>query len=171
MKDIWYADKRDLIKWGVLLRLASLFDAERILQVAYYRYSDWKQKQILINDRPFEIPQEVISHFRDIRSVSNINSKQERCVVFLDPDTGLEPQNSPKLDHVLESEVSDIWEAMEMSDLLVLYQHQTNRNGQPWIEPKRNQLAEAIDIPTQSIKIAEGSSIAKDVVFLYAQKV
>ena len=32
MRDRWYADSRDLIKWGVLLRLAESFDARRVLQ-------------------------------------------------------------------------------------------------------------------------------------------
>ncbi|WP_157844579.1 hypothetical protein [Dehalococcoides mccartyi] len=34
MKDKWYGDKRDLVKWGVLLTLAKMFSARRILQVA-----------------------------------------------------------------------------------------------------------------------------------------
>jgi hypothetical protein len=36
MKDEWYGDKRDLVKWGVLLHLAATFKATRILQVPYY---------------------------------------------------------------------------------------------------------------------------------------
>ena len=39
MKDIWYADNRDIIKWSVLLRLAEQYKAAQILQVAYYRPS------------------------------------------------------------------------------------------------------------------------------------
>ena len=27
MRDIWYADNRDLIKWGVLFRLAERYEA------------------------------------------------------------------------------------------------------------------------------------------------
>jgi len=37
VKDKWYGDKRDLVKWGILLTLAKMFSARRILQVAYYR--------------------------------------------------------------------------------------------------------------------------------------
>ena len=41
MRDIWYADNRDLIKWGALFHLARVFEAVRILQVAYYRASEF----------------------------------------------------------------------------------------------------------------------------------
>jgi len=37
MKDIWYADKRDLVKWSVLLKLDEINQIDRISQIAYYR--------------------------------------------------------------------------------------------------------------------------------------
>jgi len=37
MRDKWYADNRDLVKWGVLLTLAERHAAKHILQVLYYR--------------------------------------------------------------------------------------------------------------------------------------
>ena len=92
---------------------------------------------------------------------------EERCIVFLDPDIGLEPQH-PTLDHVLESEAKTIWEDTKSGDVYVLYQHRFfDRN---WVELKRSQLARAIESPEQSIKIAHGPQIARDVVFFYAQK-
>lgn len=94
---------------------------------------------------------------------------QERCIVFLDPDTGLEPRN-PTLDHVLGSEAQAIWDVMKSGDVFAFYQHQTNRAGQPWIEPKRLQLAQAIGVPEQALKIASGPDIAQDVVFFYVEK-
>ena len=33
MKDEWYGDNRDLVKWGALLELARRFDASCIIQV------------------------------------------------------------------------------------------------------------------------------------------
>lgn len=192
MRDSWYSDKKDLVKWGVLFRLAKLFDAPRILQVAYYRPSEWED--IVIDGQQDNIPQEVIAHFRDMRNVASINSnirvtvydplfqnrdtylqgvlafisvyQEERCVVFLDPDTGLEPQN-PSLDHILESEVRAIWEGMKSTDLLVVYQHRTNRKGQSWIEPKREQLEGTIG---RSVKTAKNSSTNPEAVLFYVQR-
>lgn len=195
MRDTWYADKRDLIKWGVLIRLAGIFEARRILQLAYYRPAQFGQ--LVIDGQGYDIPEEVIAHFRNLRTVGSIGSKvritvfdpvfedraahqqavlallpafaQERCIVFLDPDTGLEPQ-TPTLDHVLAGEGQGIWNAMKQGDVFAFYQHQTNRAAQPWIEPKRLQLAQAIGVGAQDVKMASGPEIAQDVVFFYVQK-
>jgi hypothetical protein len=196
MRDRWYADNRDLIKWGVLLRLAESFDAPRILQLAFYRPS--KFDQLVIDGKEHNIPKEVIAHFRNLRTIGSISSKvrvtvfdpvfkdrrtyrqavlalldafwQERCIVFLDPDTGLEPQKNPNLDHVLNDEAKEIWNKMKNGDVFVFYQHKTNRTGQPWIEPKRRQLAKALQVQRNAIKIAHAPAIANDVVFFFIQK-
>jgi len=195
MRDKFYADNRDLVNWAILHQLAEIFQAQRILQLAFYRQSEFAN--IIIDGQEYNVSQEVLAHFRDLRTISNINSEicvnvfydlfehrgsymeavkdflsrfmQERCVVFLDPDTGLEPQH-PSLDHVLESEAKAIWETMKSGDIYVFYQHQTNRAGRPWIEPKRRQLEETLRLPEQSIKIAQGPQIAHDVAFFYKQK-
>src|SRR5208337_5259284 len=107
----------------------------------------------VIDDKVFDIPQEVIAHFRDLRKVCNINSKirvnvfdvifsnprdkyldavksflssfhKERCIVFLDPDIGLEPERQrPELKHVLEKEAAEIWEELKPGDTYIFYQH------------------------------------------------
>jgi hypothetical protein len=195
VRDSWYADNRDLIKWGTLLRLAGIFEAIRIIQLAFYRPSEFGR--LVIDGQEYDIPEEVIAHFRNLRTIGSLGSKvrvtvfdpvfqdraahqqailallpafgQERCIVFLDPDTGLEPR-TPSLDHVLASEARAIWDAMKPGDVFAFYQHQTNRAGQPWIEPKRGQLADALAVPIESVKIASGPGIAQDVVFFYTQR-
>jgi hypothetical protein len=195
MRDKFFADNRDLVKWAALHRLAEIFQAQRILQLAFYRQSEFAT--IILDGQEYDIPQEVLAHFRDLRTIGNINSAicvsvfsdlfehrgnylqavkdflsrflQERCVVFLDPDTGLEPQR-PNLNHVLESEAKAIWDATKSGDVYVFYQHQNNRAGLPWIEQKRGQLEGALGLPEHSIKIAKGPEIAHDVVFFYMQK-
>ncbi len=195
MRDVWYADNRDLIKWGVLLQLASIFEVGRVLQLAFYRPGEFGR--LVIDGQEHEIPEEVIAHFRNLRTIGSLGSKvrvtvfdfvfqdraaylkavlallpafaQERCIVFLDPDTGLESR-TPSLDHVLASEARAIWDAMKAGDVFVFYQHQTNRAGKPWIEPKRGQLADALGVPTEAIKVASGLAIAQDVVFFYTRR-
>lgn len=54
--------------------------------------------------------------------------------------------------------------------MLVLYQHQTNRRGESWIKPKQIQLANALGLSGDAVKLAHGPDIAKDVVFFYTQK-
>jgi hypothetical protein len=196
LRDRWYADNRDLIKWGVLLRLAVTFEARHVLQLAYYRPSTFGQ--LIIDGQAQDIPEEVIAHFRNLRMIGGIASKvrvtvfdpvfedraahlqavlallpafaQERCIVFLDPDTGLESQN-PGQAHVLNDEAKDIWDAMKTGDVFAFYQHQTNRAGQPWVEPKQAQLAQALGVQLDVIRMAYAPDIANDVVFFFTQRV
>lgn len=195
MKDKWYADNRDLVKWSVLFHLARQYSAARIIQVAYYRPDIYAT--IEIDGNPYSLPPEVINHFRGITNITQIKSsvpidvydkafenRQEylqgvlehigsfgnsKIIVFLDPDTGLEPAK-PSAEHVLRSEVNAIWRGIKNGDILVFYQHQTNRNGTLWIEPKKSELATALGVKATDIKIATGSSIARDVVFYFIQK-
>lgn len=195
MRDQWFSDNRDLVKWSVLFHLAAQNQAAYILQVAYFRPS--KYGKITIDNKEIEIPAEVLSFFRSISNIQQINSKikvavldrefedriayekaaidfindysRSRCLVFLDPDTGLEPAN-PDLKHVLASEAQCLFQAIKPDDVFVFYQHKTNRNGQPWIEPKKKQLASAIGVPCTEIKVAYGPDIANDVAFYYIRR-
>lgn len=199
MRDQWYSDKRDLVKWSVLLLLAERCKADRIIQIACYNASDTYGK-IEIDGKQHTMPEEVISHFRSIGKISGLAKRpkitvfdaafeqrdrnfyfeaaknfitsfnQERCVVFLDPDTGLEPNGGADEKHVRNSELKAIWDALPKGGMLAFYQHQTNRNGQEWIEPKKKQFEEAIGIPVSSAKIASGKRVAHDVVFFFSTK-
>ncbi len=199
MRDQWYSDKRDLVKWSVLLLLAERCKADRIIQIACYNTSDTYGK-IEIDGDQYAMPAEVISHFRNIGKISGLTThpeitvfdaafkqrardsyfeaaknfmasfNKERCVVFLDPDTGLEPNGGANKKHVLDSELKAIWDALPKGWMLVFYQHKTNMNGQKWIEPKRKQFALAIGIPVSSVKIASGKKVANDVVFFFSTK-
>jgi hypothetical protein len=195
MKNCWYADNRDLIKWSVLMHLAIVNSASRILQIAYFQEHTFPK--IELDKEEKEIPEEVQAHFRDIRNIESLSSpvkvnvfskvitdrkeylleakkfislyQKDLCAVFLDPDTGLEPTN-PTLKHVLNDEANDFWSSLKLGDILVLYQHQTNKNGKPWVEPKRVQFEKAIGASRGSVKIGRGPKLAKDVVLLYAVK-
>lgn len=195
MRDIWYSDNRDVVKWSVLVRLAKQHLCSRILQIAYFRESNLGP--IEIDSQTFSVPPEVQAHFRDIRKVGELPGpvkvsvltdtfanrttylekaiafiakySAENCVVFLDPDTGLAPSN-PNLNHVLDSEAQQLWKELKAGDIFVFYQHQTNRSGEPWIEPKRLQLERALRLKTGAIKVAHGPKIARDVAFFYLAK-
>jgi len=198
MRDEFYADKRDLVKWSVLLLIGK--QHERIIQICYYNTSNFKNYLIDIDGKQCEIPDEVISHFRNINNASTITTQpkitvfdtefpekdralysaeitkliakyqSEKCVVFLDPDTGLEPRRNVGKTHVLADEVKTIWQAIPKKWLLVLYQHKTNRSSEEWIEPKREQFAAAIGESLGRVKTASAKGIANDVVFFYATK-
>jgi hypothetical protein len=183
------------VKWGVLLELCRRFDAIRILQVLYYRPSDWKELEI--DGAPTPLPKAVIEHFRNVANVRTLQTEahldiidapfhdrteymehilaaiqslpQGVCIVFLDPDTGLESK-SPGPEHVLETELRRIWQEMRAGDMLVLYQHQTNMAGVPWVEPKRLQLEQALGLSLGAAKVASAPKIARDVAFFFCRK-
>ena len=198
MKDQWYADKRDLVKWSVLCHLAKEFECKTVLQIAYYRPSTFES--IYLDGKKKEIPRNILLHFRNLHNACDIKSNFEievfdkvldqnrekyiraakskltgyqrnKLAVFLDPDTGLEPEKSkPKQEHVLESEAREIWDAIKPGDLFILYQHKDNRAGKPWVERKKKQLAKALRVDLRIMKVAKGSKTVNDVVFYYMQK-
>lgn len=198
MRDEWYSDKRDLVKWGVLFRLAKKYDVKRILQIAYYNKSNFGKIEIEGEEVP--IPDEVLAHFRDIRNIGSISTSPkvnvfnttfegmaredyhelvksfilehdgDVSILFLDPDTGIEPNGKASYKHVLNHEIRTLWNMIPQGWIIVFYQHQTNRSGQPWIEPKRKQLADALEMPLDEVKTASGYSIASDVVFFFTTK-
>jgi hypothetical protein len=73
MRDKFYSDNRDLVKWAILHRLAERFQAHRIIQLAFYRPSEFAN--IVIGGKDYNIPPEVLAHFRDIRKIAGIESK------------------------------------------------------------------------------------------------
>jgi hypothetical protein len=197
MRNQWYGDKRDLIKWGVLLELARRHGAKHILQVLYYRPSSYGVLEI--DGEKCSVPEAVLHHFRCLSAVTAIQcgAKVEVVhdvfegrrrkpyldlvldrmrirprgpgIVFLDPDTGLAP-SCPGPKHVLDNELDDIWKELRADDVLVFYQHQTNRNGAPWIDEKKAQFERAIGLAPGASKVAWAPSIARDVVFFFARK-
>ncbi|MBU0743997.1 MAG: hypothetical protein KKE11_01305 [Gammaproteobacteria bacterium] len=197
MRPEWYGDKRDLLKWAVLYHIAAEFNSDILLQVAFFRES--KYSEVRMNGKERDIPKDILSHFRNLYNIYNMNFKCEihlfdelfdnrgvylkallkkiigykgkRKIIFLDPDTGLEPQKTKScLKHVLEDEVKKIWEAMDPKDVLVVYQHKTNMAGEPWKDSKREQLAKTINTIKEAVKIAQGPKIADDVVFFYVAR-
>ena len=195
MKEQWYGDARDLVKWGTLLHLADIYSVKRIVQVAYFRQSEWGS--IEFDGQKIPIQDSIIKHFKSLSNIEKLTSEprieiiyslfedrekyktviegaitgQHPCIVFLDPDTGLEPPSSPlKPEHVRESELKNIWDKIHVGDVIVFYQHQTNRNGQEWIKSKREQFEKALALPYETVKVAYGPEIAKDVAFYYCRK-
>lgn len=201
MRDEWYGDSKDLVKWSVLLELEQRYNAKHILQILYYQPSKWKR--IKIDKDEVELNSAVRQHFRDCSSVTEIACKsrievlsgpftdnrreyqkevlrriQQRAkppgvagIVFLDPDTGLEPRSKATLKHVLGSELAEIWGALSLGDVLVLYQHKTNRrNDSDWIQDKKTQFERALKVQQGKARIGLEKSKNVDVVLFFAEK-
>jgi len=197
MKDIWYADKRDIVKWGGLVYLCSKRGIKNVVQIAYYRRQQWPK--LVFNKANIDLPEQVIRHFRDIDDINRlaqrtgltvkvikkefsqdtrmayhrhvckeINIMKEQKVVFLDPDVGLAP-NKGKAEHVKLDEITMIWQSLNPQDFLVFYQHRSRSSD--WIEIRRNQLAMACGVEPDQVGMWSTGQIANDVVFFFIEKV
>ena len=116
-----------------------------------------------------EAPLEDRSEYLQLILAAVPSSEGVRSIVFLDPDTGLESRN-PGPEHMLTSELAAIWAVLPVGDILACYQHQTNRNGLPWIQAKLAQFERAIRLPSGTLRTARAPQMARDVVLFFCQK-
>lgn len=195
MRDEFYGDKRDLVKWGGLLHLCNKNRIKTVLQVAYYRETKWPQ--LSFDGSDIDLPAQVTNHFRDMQQIRSLKisgatirvigrgfshadrskyqdslcnlicSMKERKVVFLDPDTGLAPRKCA-VEHVSVEEVSEVWASLKPRDFLVVYQHRFRDTE--WKKTRRKQLASACRIRLSDVRMWSAEKIAKDVVFFFVEK-
>ena len=71
MRDWWYGDKRDVVKWGTVLVLARKWSIHAVLQVALYRPVSYNY-QLSIGETTEPLPVEVARHFRDIDDIQRL---------------------------------------------------------------------------------------------------
>jgi hypothetical protein len=195
MRERWFADNRDLVKWATLLHIARENGLAAILQVPYLR-SETKLPSVRIDDRDVVIDAKVWRFFRDLARIeelgvtagisirvvttpfvagarevylqsvrSEIAAARHPLLLFLDPDTGLQPaQVGPA--HTTTCEIQECWDALTGGDWLVLYQHA--RRTTTWIEDVRKQFAAACG--EAPVMIAKSAEIGTDVAFLAARR-
>lgn len=195
MKNKYYGDKRDLVKWGTLVHLCGIHNLHAIIQVAFLRADD---PLLGLNgpDGTFQLPAQVWAHFRNIikikelqmpgidivvidhifdpnqRSVyarhviSNFSEiKQPGRLLFLDPDTGISPART-KPEHVTKAEIKEYWDALNPGDCLVLYQHAQRTTD--WRDNCKTQFEAACG--NVQANIYDCPDIAHDVAFFAALK-
>lgn len=195
MRDIWYSDNRDLIKWGVLAHIARMQSLKTIVQVPYWRKEE-QQPHFSFREKRVALDQDVWSFFRNIRHIKRLSEQlgvniavfddefthSERkaysqslsrhladckrpLLVFLDPDTGLEPEKL-NVTHTTLVEVTCAWKDLMVGDWLVFYQHARRETG--WVESVSAQLSRAC--AGAKIEVARSEAIGNDVAFLCAEK-
>lgn len=208
MRDWWYGDKRDVVKWGTVVVLGRRLSISTVLQVALYR-EDRLNYRLAINGATKTtepVPIEVVRHFRNIDHIRRlaedtklridihkdpfqwrreyrtredfrkayfakltrrIRQYQQPVIVFLDPDTGIAPENY-SYEHVTPQEIRLVLGAMKAGDVLLFYQHARLGDGQ-WLDSTRDDFRQAVgaDVPINTITCNE---IAKDVAFFVVER-
>lgn len=201
MRDRFYGDKRDLVKWAGIIHLCSIEGIKKIVYVAYYRKDAWPR--LRFDGADITLPQQVINHFRDIEDINRLADRvdldirvikrefdhgtrvgytmevcrevkmvDQRKVVFLDPDVGIALRRC-KAEHVKPDEITMIWQSLNPQDFLVFYQH--NFRSSDWVELCRNRLAAACGVKIERVRMwsaeQKNSALANDVVFFFLEKV
>lgn len=195
MRDIWYSDNRDLVKWGFLMHMAKRYDLHEVIQVPYWR-PEQDRPSITFESSTFLVPEVVWQFFRNIKHIEHMggafdipvkvltdvfNSKDRQgyslkvreqigksarpLLLFLDPDTGLEPSRATDT-HVTQAEVRDAWSALHKNEWLVLYQHA--RRTSHWIEEVAEQLRATCG--NSPVQVARSERVGSDVAFLCVKK-
>jgi hypothetical protein len=97
--------------------------------------------------------------------VTDLANIKCRKIVFLDPNTGIEPKNR-KPEHVAIEDIQTIWKALSVNDLLVIYQHSDRTLN--WLPDREKTMCSACG--GVDIKTITGKGIASDVAMLWCLK-
>ena len=197
MRDQWYGDNRDVLKWGTLIHLAQRDQLSTILQVALYRSND-ELPTLNSSLGKIEIPAKVIRHFRNLDDIYRLATTSGiRIEVFKDPfrdkdrsayfeKTGrriealsgdslvvfLDPDTglAPQVvgpEHVTAHNVRLVFDAMKRGDVLVCYQHA--RRQKDWRGDRRRAFTRALGVSSQEVEVFD-SELAKDVILFSVTK-
>ncbi len=196
MKECWYGDKRDLVKWGALIQLARAEKIDKIIQVAFFR-EEVERHSLQLDDEEFPIASEVWSHFRSLHNVKALEDSMGIEVEVIDYPFDankrveyvqavqhilqkfgeenkivlLDPDTGiepqkAKAEHVTVQEIKKLWAGLSSGDWLVLYQHR--QRDQSWRDKTRNKFADVCG--TEYVRTFLGPKIAGDVALFAVKK-
>jgi len=119
--------------------------------------------EIVVLDRVFD-PRYRRQYIREVTQSLRQHSENPK-IVFLDPDTGIEP-GTAKAEHVTIKDIKEIWEALKPHDWLAIYQHAYRRKN--WLETSRRKFKRACGV--ENVKTFLGPMIAADIAVFAAEK-
>jgi hypothetical protein len=195
MRERWFGDNRDLVKWGVLAHLAGDYGLRTIVHVPYER-TETDRPSFIFRGKRLTVADLVWKFFRDMRRIemlgrqievevkiineefrpslrrryaaciSNLLVECERpLLLFLDPDTGIEPKAAAP-EHITEYEIRRAWTELKAGDWLVLYQHA--RRVADWVDSACEQLSRICG--GENVEVARSERVGRDVAFLCVLK-
>ncbi len=115
------------------------------------------------------------NYLQDIKNY--LNKIPHPCIVFLDPDTGIEPSSGGNNKHARKAHIKHIWDnILKKDDILAIYQHISRghaiNNYIEIFESSINAQASYIINAQASYIMSDGTSplLAKDAAVMYAIK-
>jgi hypothetical protein len=190
MRKQWFGDSRDYVKWSCVLREAgedftviyavmlrpdSFNDVS--LDSAVVKFFDQQKRfnalETLFPGR-FEVMDDLYekkhaeAYFARLRALISAK-KFGNILVFLDPDTGIEPLHSPKNEHLQIRDIESICRVLHPGDKVVVYQHASRSAN--WIEAISLRLKKVADDTNTELGTPFYSpGVAKDVCFFTLTK-
>jgi hypothetical protein len=182
----WFGDSRDYVKWsclrkeatnehaviyGVMLRPDSFEDEN--LDKAVVEFFDQQKdfgalgklfpKGFKIFERIYQ-GRDAKEYFHDLQLLIAETKSEGNVLVFLDPDTGIEPRGKPGNEHLRIEDIRSVCELLSSGDKLVIYQHASRASN--WVDKFSSRLEEVA--ARTSSKLREpfhARGVAKDVCF------
>jgi hypothetical protein len=195
MRDKWYADNRDLLKWATLAHIARAQRLQTIVQVPYWRPEEFRP-HFCFRGKNLPVSDEVWGFFRNIHHITQLSPKiavsinivaahfnpnrretyiaevhtkikesKRPLLLFLDPDNGLQP-NKCSPKHTSVEEINKFWYYLKPQEWLVLYQHA--RRTPDWDASVARQLSSLCGQP--DIQITRSHDVGHDVAFICVEK-
>lgn len=195
MRDKYYSDDRDLVKWATLTHIAMEFGLQTILQVSYWRpekvfpHFSFMGKRVPISNK-------VWTFFRNIHNISRLGQKigisiavvdrlfnpdqrdayvfevktkiqqaKRPLALFLDPDIGLQPKRCCP-EHTATWEIQALWPILKKREWLILYQHA--RRNSNWRESVADELSSLCG--NMKAHVIQSDDVGKDVAFICIEK-
>ena len=194
MRDTWYSDNRDIVKWSAVSALVRQHKVRAVIQALFLQPGE--RPQLSRDGQHLAIPDSVWQHFRNVRAVESLGpafgcqvhvfdepygprvrreyiAKLEKRIVrlpspklvLLDPDTGLQPTHLTSR-HVAIEDARRLWRTLEPSDWLTIYQHASREKG--WRDRTTALFRSACRDAAVSVFV--GHRLAHDVIVLAGQR-
>jgi hypothetical protein len=126
------------------------------------RLGEAAEIEILVLAQPFD-PRQRRRYVADV--VARLCTVETPKIVFLDPDTGMAPSTSGP-QHVTQADAAEIWGALSVGDLLVVYQHGDRTTT--WRDDRASSLSAACS--GAPVQVIAGKGVASDVAMLWWEK-
>jgi len=188
----WVGDSRDYVKWDCVLENAKgrfVFYVPMLrrsvdpeckhseVQMHFDQRKDLKQFAELFRgdfsvlefqDREYS-KRDAEGYFRLVIEELRRLQRSHHVLVFIDPDTGIEPESGAKNEHLRNEDLRSVWKALNSGDKLIVYQHASRTPG--WKERHLNRAAEILETEFAPDKhLYSDETLAKDVCFLVLEK-
>jgi hypothetical protein len=188
----WVGDSRDYVKWDcvyqngkdyfifyipmlrtkvdsscVNLNVQSFFDSRKRLDQFGELFPGRFEVFVHEGDYSWHIADD---YFRSAVTRIEELPRDRNLLVFIDPDTGIEPKSGAKDEHLRERDLQSVWRALRPKDKLIVYQHAARNSD--WQDRLRRRASTILELEYSRIsKPYCDSRLSGDVCFLVLEKV